>query len=95
MHLYISKECIYTWGKTVAFQEKEGQMFCQVCLYKEGWFSIGSSHQAGTLPYAPSSMMVKCVESCAVPSSSRMQNFLHVGMEKMKMEEEEPQKSHS
>lgn len=37
---------------------------------------------------------LKCVKSCAVLSSSQMQNFLHVGMEKTKVEEEEPQKSH-
>lgn len=64
MHLCISKECIYTWGKTIACQEKEGQMFCQVCVYNEGWFSISSSHQAGTLPCAPSSMVHRGIKVC-------------------------------
>lgn len=66
MHLCISKECIYTWGKAIACQEKEGQMFRQVCVYNGGWFSISSCHWAGTLTCAPSSTVRRAIKGCEV-----------------------------
>lgn len=99
------KLCIYVFLKNVfilgarQLLARKRKVRCSIkCVFtmKTGFPSVVATRQVCShVPLlARYTGALKCVKSCAVLSSSQIQNFLHVGMEKTKMEKEEPQKSH-